>query len=107
MKIDVTVNVYFPAPQFEAFSATVLSKLEQIIMTESELLAELGSLNTVVDKIAAETSASLVEIATLKDLLAAQPTGVSPEITAAVAALAARLKGVDDLVADVAVPPAP
>ncbi len=73
--------------------------------SNSELAADLKAVQDQVDKVGAETTATLAKVGELEALLANQPGGTSPEVDAAMAALKASVKVVDDLVADPAAPP--
>jgi chromosome segregation ATPase len=74
----------------------ILKKLNQIIMEQSELAAQLTALQTQTEKAKAEI---LAKIADLEGALDAADD-VTPEVQAAFDALKASVQGVDDIVAD-------
>ena len=74
----------------------ILKKLNQIIMEQSELAAQLTALQTQTEKAKAEI---ISKIADLEGALDAADD-VTPEVQAAFDALKASVQGVDDIVAD-------
>ena len=81
----------------------VLSKLDQIIMTEAELAQKLTETTAQVQKIGTETQTLIDKVAELTELLA-NGDEVSPEVQAAMDALSAQVGVVDGLVADITPP---
>lgn len=73
--------------------------------TQTEAAAVLNELNTKLDKISGETSASLAEIQALKDAAQNNQGEVGPELQAAIDAVVARAQALDDLVQDKPVDP--
>ena len=74
----------------------IIKKLNQIIMEQSELAAQLTALQTQTEKAKAEI---ISKIADLEGALDAADD-VTPEVQAAFDALKASVQGVDDIVAD-------
>ena len=74
-------------------------KVEQIMATQAELVAELEAVAAAVAKIGTETSATLERVADLEAALAAAGN-VGPEVVAALAAVKAQVAVVDGLVPD-------
>jgi chromosome segregation ATPase len=74
----------------------IIKKLNQIIMEQSELAAQLTELQTQTEKAKAEI---IAKIADLETALSAADD-VTPEVQAAFDALKASVQGVDDIVAD-------
>lgn len=112
--INLNVNVSIAAPALQALLLnTLLPKLEQILMNETEALAKLDELGTKLDqsiatgnanlalaqKISGETTGLLVEIQTLKDLAGQQP-GLSQAFTDKLAAVFSKADGVQTTLAD-------
>lgn len=84
-------------------------KLNKIMGTQSELVSQLNDVSAKLDKVAAESQATLDAVAELKAVIASQGE-VSPELQAAVDKVAAQVQKVDDLVPDAPAPlpePAP
>lgn len=86
--------------------ALVLRTLEALMATQQELIQKVTALDATLDKIGAETTASLAEITNLKALLANKPDA-DPELVAAVDRLSVRLTNLDNMVPDAPPPPAP
>jgi hypothetical protein len=79
-------------------------KLNQIMATQTELVAQLATIKTTLDKVAAESAATLAEVTRLTDLVAGMGDAASAELIAAVQAVADQVKVVDDLVPDAPAP---
>ena len=83
----------------------ILSRLENLMATQSELATQMATVTAVVQKVGTESAATLALVTALQKQIAnllANGGNVTPELQAAVDALAAQIKVVDDLVPDVA-----
>lgn len=80
------------------------SKTDKIMGAQEDDAAKLEAVATQLDKISTESSASLALIADLQAQIAALPQ-VSPALQAAIDKVAAKAQIIDDLVADVPLPP--
>lgn len=89
-----------PHAALEAALLNVLTKVIQIMTTQTEAAAQLQTVVTTLAKVKEESTALLVEIATLKDLAANAAQTVSPELQAAIDAVAAAAGAIDALVPD-------
>ena len=74
----------------------ILKKLNQIIMEQSELAAQLTALQTQTEKAKAEIISKIADLETALG----EADDVTPEVQAAFDALKASVQGVDDIVAD-------
>jgi len=80
--------------------------LWRIRMDQAQLAAEMQQVSAQLDKIGAESAATLQKVADLEAALASS-TGVSQEVQDAFTALKAQVQRVDDMVPDAAPAPAP
>ena len=94
MKIDVHLH---DATAYLLIKLT--EKVDAIMATQAELVAELEAVAAAVAKIGTETSATLDRVAELEAALAAAGT-VGPEVVAALEAVKAQVAVVDGLVPD-------
>lgn len=86
------------------FSYSLNYKLNKIMATEQEVLADLAEVSTKLTKIGAETTITLQKVIDLEAIIAAE--GNIPEsIVTAVAELKVQAQAADDLVPDVTTPP--
>jgi hypothetical protein len=79
-------------------------KLDQIMATQAEIVAQLATVKSTLDKVATEETALMDKIAELQAIIAATPDA-TPELVAAVQAVADQAGVLDALVPDA--PPAP
>jgi uncharacterized protein YlxW (UPF0749 family) len=77
----------------------LIRKVDKIMATQAELVAELEAVAAAVAKIGTETSATLARVAELEAALAAAGN-VGPEVVAALEAVKAQVAVVDGLVPD-------
>jgi chromosome segregation ATPase len=78
----------------------ILNKLNQIIMEQSELAAQLTALQTQTEKAKAEILSKIADLEGALDAALDAADDVTPEVQAAFDALKASVQGVDDIVAD-------
>lgn len=75
-------------------------KLDIIMATQIELTAKINAVNTQLQKISRESSATLAKVTELQVIIDGMDE-VTPELQAAVDALAAQVQAVDDLTPDI------
>ena len=96
--MSITVNVYHHFP-VDASIATSLNEIKELIMaTEAEITGLLTAATTQLQKIAAESAATLQKVSDLEAVIASLGTNVTPELQAAVDALRAQVQLVGELV---------
>ena len=81
-------------------------KLSQIMATQTEIVAQLATVKTTLDKVAVEETALMVKIGELEAVIAGMGATATPELVAAVQAVADQAGVLDALVPD-APPPNP
>ncbi len=98
--MSITVNVYHHFP-VGADIVTPLNEIKELIMsTQAEVTELLNAATTQLQKIGAESAATLQKVLDLEAVIASMGTNVTPELQAAVDALRAQVQLVDDLVPD-------
>jgi uncharacterized protein involved in exopolysaccharide biosynthesis len=81
--------------------------IEGIKMNQAELAQELASVTAQIAKVGTETAATLQKVVDLEALIQTAGNTVTQEVLDALAGLKAQAQLTDDLVPDVAPPPAP
>lgn len=107
MKFDINLKVSgLEGLLSRAVFEQLLHMERKIMATQNELVDGLKALNTQVKKIGEETGGLIQKVDALQAALDSAG-GTTPEVDAAMQDVRASLQGVDDLVKDVEVPPAP
>lgn len=105
MKLKVVLTADEPdATRLYLFLSTLFKKANIIMASQEQLAADLKAISMSVEKIGAETTATLAKVADLEVALA-RGGMTSPEVDAAIDALKVQVQRVDDLVQDAPAPP--
>jgi chromosome segregation ATPase len=108
VRIEVHHYLHFAEPvhPLEQLLQVILTKVNAVMTTQAELAAALNDLKATIDKIGAESTATLQKVADLETALANAGT-VDTKVQEAFDALKASVKAVDDLVPDAPAADAP
>lgn len=93
--MKVTIKVFM-----QGDFALILTKLDQIMTTQTEAAIELNAVAEQVTKIGSETSTLLVKIQELTQAIENAGQDITPEVQQALDAVKAQVQIVDDLVPD-------